>query len=83
MKEGIFEFLLAFVIFGICLGVPAWVGAQVEEGRRKEKILLEKSGLEEELKVLSERVDGKTVRPLLRILELENEINRLEMEVRR
>lgn len=83
MKEGIFEIFLAFVIFGICLGVPAWVGAQVEEGRRREKILLEKSGLEEELKVLSQQVDGKTVRPLLRILELENEINRLEAEVRR
>jgi len=83
MKEGIFEIFLAFVIFGICLGVPAWVGAQVEEGRRRDKILLEKSGLEEELKVLSQQVDGKTVRPLLRILELENEINRLEMEIRK
>lgn len=81
MKEGIFEIFLAFVIFGICVGVPAWVGSQVEEGRRREKILLEKSSLEEELKVLSERVDGKTVRPLLRILDLEAEINRLEREV--
>lgn len=83
MKDGIFEFLLALVIFGICVGVPAWVGAQVEDGGRRDKILLEKSGLEEELKVLSQQVDGKTVRPLLRILELENEINRLEMEIRK
>lgn len=83
MKEGIFEIFLAFVIFGICLGVPAWVGARVEEGRRREKILLEKNSLEEELQILSGKVGEKTVGPMIRVLELKNEINRLEAEVRK
>lgn len=83
MKEGIFEIFLAFVIFGICLGVPAMVGSWAEGERRREKLTEQKNSLEEELKVLSQEVDGRRVGPLLRILELENEINRLEMEVRR
>jgi len=83
MKEGIFEIFLAFVIFGICLGVPAMVGSWAEGERRREKLTEQKNSLEEELKVLSQKVDGRRVGPLLRILELENEINRLEMEVRR
>jgi len=83
MKEGIFEIFLAFLIFGICLGVPAMVGSWAEGERRREKLTEQKNSLEEELKVLSQKVDGRRVGPLLRILELENEINRLEMEVRR
>jgi len=83
MKNGIFEFLLALVIFGVCLGIPAWVSNEYWEERRKEELVQEKNYLEEELKVLSKRVDGKTVRPLLRILDLEAEINRLEKEIRR
>jgi len=81
MKNGIFEFLLALVIFGVCLGIPAWVSNEYWGERRREELVQEKNSLEEELKALSQQVDGKTVRPLLRILDLEAEINRLEREV--
>lgn len=83
MKEGIFEIFLAFVIFGICLGVPAMVGSWAEGERRREELTEQKNSLEEELKVLSQKVDGRRVGPLLKILDLENEINRLEAEMRR
>ena len=81
MKDGIFEFLLALVIFGACVGVPAWAVDEYWEGKRREELVQEKNSLENELKMLSKQVDGKTVRPLLRILDLEAEINRLEREV--
>jgi hypothetical protein len=81
MKDGIFEFLLALVIFGVCVGMPAWGVSEYWEERRREGLVQEKNSLEGELKILSQQVDGKTVRPLLRILDLEAEINRLEREV--
>ena len=81
MKDGIFEFLLALVIFGACVGVPAWAVDEYWEGKRRDKMTEKKNSLEGELKILSQQVDGKTVRPLLRILDLEAEINRLEREV--